>query len=72
MWIDLKGEQWVTNQTFENIYGVNVNLNYYDALYTNDPEADCVRFDYTSNFVLSDFNCNSRRRPKYLCEIIMA
>ncbi|CAG2223638.1 CD206 [Mytilus edulis] len=74
MWIGLKGNYWATNTTFENIYGLNVHdiqLNKFDGDYLNETEADCVRIEYTHNYVLSDFSCNIKRKDTYLCEILM-
>ncbi|CAC5416913.1 MRC [Mytilus coruscus] len=71
VWIGLKDKKWMTGESFNNIFGVTVQLNDYDGAYPSEVENSCGLLVRWSSNKLQDENCNIRKRTKFLCEIHM-
>ncbi|CAC5416914.1 MRC [Mytilus coruscus] len=69
VWIGLKDKRWMTGESFNNIFGITVQLNDYDADYPTEVENTCGILAPLSSSQLQDENCNVRKRKNFLCEI---
>ncbi|VDH97357.1 Hypothetical predicted protein [Mytilus galloprovincialis] len=69
LWIGLKEERWVTNDIFEYLFNVTVELNRYDHDFQNDPDQSCGTF--IPNVGVYDESCNIREKHRYVCEILV-
>ena len=69
LWIGLKEERWVTNDIFEYLFNVTVQLNRYDHDFQNDPDQSCGTF--IPNVGVYDESCNIREKHRYVCEILV-
>jgi hypothetical protein len=68
IWIGLYGYTWVTGGSLINIYGVYVQINYWDSAYERDWEYGCSMTDFRT--WIMDQSCNLRPNRSFLCEII--
>ncbi|XP_076078094.1 uncharacterized protein LOC143048340 [Mytilus galloprovincialis] len=68
IWIGLSSKTWMTGDTFQNIYDMNVQLNDHDGAYPTDSDTSCGTLSTSS---LYDESCNLRRRTAFVCEIVL-
>ena len=61
----------MTGESFDNVYGINTQLNYYDSGFTTDPEVHCGKIAVTSTIPLQDESCNIRKKQLFVCEVVL-
>ena len=70
VWIGLKDKRWVTGEIFENVFGINTQLNDYDHKFTSETE-HCGRINISDIIPLRDDSCNRRQWTGFACEIVL-
>jgi hypothetical protein len=62
----------MTGERFVNVFGINTQLNYYDASFTSDREVHCGKIAVTSAIPLQDESCNIRKKQLFVCEVVLS
>ena len=62
---------WLTGEIFVNVFGVDMQLNEYDAQFSWDLESNCVMLALNWAVPLQDESCNIRTKYIFVCEVVL-